>query len=513
MAKPIPSAFSNVPSLDPIDHVVDSGLDDMESLDLRKIKTIQGFDAGVFFSYHAYPFGPEFILHEPTFQVTDEIGPNAYLGYLEKLRAAYAGRTLIIAEVGLPSSHGPAQSAELGMPYGGLDEREQGEGTLRALRTITRAGMNGAFLFEVLDEWWRGARLVERLELPANRRHLWYNAVSPEQNFGLIAVRPGLEEKHHEIDGVGSDFPSLPNALQDASTLAPLDTHDATRTLRELTIDSDEGFLHLLLRVDSLDPDGKGAVDWEKTDYLVGIDTIDANRGDGCFDVDCKIKTERRVEFLLRIDTEYDVTLHVDEPYDLVGVSHGLRADWQRYHTEVNDNGEFNLMRIMTHDAFSYGGQELAPVRHQDVGRFRTGMESTTTNTNFWYSREHGTLEIRIPWTLLNVTDPSARMVVDDYVPGTKGPEAELQIRQTPEIAVVIAALGGTNEQEVKVVDTLPRAKKKGNSWIIPAAGAPTYTWATWDMNPRYRMKRKTSFGIVEQGLREIVPKSAYMGP
>ena len=508
-----PVGFSNWPTLDPIDHIVDTSPDDMESLDLRKIKVSQAFDAGLFFSYHAYPYYPEFILHEPGFQVTDDDGPNSYLGYLEKLRSEYAGRTLIIAEIGLPSSQGSAHFAASGMTHGNLDEREQGEGNLRALRTISRAGLNGAFLFEVLDEWWKRAWVVERLELPANRRHLWYNAMSPEQNFGLMAVRPGLENHHHEMDGIGNDFPTVPNVAQDNDPLAPLDTHDPTRTLRSITIDSDEGFLQLLLRVSSLDPDGNGAVDWDKTDIVIGIDSFDPDRGDGCLDVDCKITTERRVEFLLRVDSENDVTLNVDQPYDLVGIWHGFRKDWQLYRTEVNDDGIFHLTRTVTNDAFWYEGKELAPILYQEVGRFRTGTEFTTTNTNFWYSMEHGTLEIRIPWTLLNVTDPSARMVVDDYVPGKKGEDVELQITQTPEIAIVVAALGGTGEQENEVVDTLPRAKKMGGSWRIPAVSTPRHTWATWDESPRYRMVRKQSFGIMAQALPEVVPESARIAP
>lgn len=508
-----PIAFSNWPTLDPIDHVVENGFDDLEQLDLRKIQVDQQFEAGLFFSYHAYPYYPEFILHEPAFQLEDDEGPNSYLGYLQQLRSEYAGRTLLIAEIGLPSSQGSAHFAASGLTHGGLDESEQGRGTLRALRTITKAKLNGAFTFELMDEWWKRAWVVERVELPASRRHLWYNAMSPEQNFGFVGVRPGTAEKHHEIDGLGTDFPSVATIEQDAQAIAPLDDNDAMRSLRSLTIDSDEGFLHLLLRVESLDPDANGRVDWDNVDYLVGLDTIDPNRGDGCLDPACSVQTERRIEFLLRIESENEVTLSVDQPYDLVGIWHGFREPWQLYHTAVNDDGLFNLMRTVTNDAFWFGGKELAPIIYQDVGKFRTGLETSTTNTNFWYSIADGTLEIRIPWTLLNVTDPSSRMVVDDDVPGKKDAAVELQIQQTPEIAIVVVALGGAGENEQTVVDTLPRAKKQGQTWMIPALEAPTYTWATWDEKPRFHMYRKQSFGLVQGALGDIVPKSAQVAP
>jgi hypothetical protein len=508
-----PVAFSNWPTLDPIDHVVENGFDDMEQLDLRKIQVAPQFEAGLFFSYHAYPYYPEFILHEPAFQVEDDEGPNSYLGYLQRLRAEYAGKTLIIAEIGLPSSQGSAHFAASGLTHGGLDEEQQGHGTLRSLRTITQAQFNGAYSFELIDEWWKRAWVVERLELPASRRHLWYNAMSPEQNFGLVAIRPGSPDKHHEIDGVGSDFPATPTLEQDVQLSEPLDTNDAMRSLRALTIDSDEGFLHLLLRVQDLDPDGNGQIEWENVDYLFGLDTLDPARGDGCLDPACKVQTERRIEFMLRIDSPTSVTLSVDQPYDLVGVWHGFREPWQLYRPAVNDDGLFNLMRTVTNDAFWFGGKELFPVIYQDVGQFRTGLESLESNTNFWYSMAEGTLEVRIPWTLLNVTDPSSRMVVDDDVPGKKDATVELQIRQTPEISVVVVALGGAGENEETLVDTMPRANKQGQTWVIPALGAPVYTWATWDENPNYRMYRKRSFGMVQSQLVDVIPKTAQVKP
>jgi hypothetical protein len=337
--------------------------------------------------------------------------------------------------------------------------------------------------------------------------------MSPEQNFGLLAMRPGLPDKHHEIDGLGNDFPVPPTLQQNSQINDPLDGHDPMRSLRALTVDHDEGFLHLLLQVESLDPDANGQVDWDKVDYLIGLDTLDPNRGDSCLDVTCTIRTERRIEFLLRIDSADQVTLSVDQPYDLVGVWHGYRADGQLYRPATNDDGLFNLMRTVTNDEFWFAGQKIAPIIHQDVGAFRTGPETKTTNTNFWYSLEQGTLEIRIPWTLLNVTDPSSRMVVDDDVPGMKDAFTELKIHQTPGFAVVVAALGGAGEAEETLVDTIPRAIKQGPAWFIASAGTPTYTWATWDANPNYRMYRKQSFGLVQSALPGIVPESAQVKP
>lgn len=512
-----PIGFSNWPTLDPIDHVVEyefpESVDDMEQLDLLKIEASPSFTPGLFFSYHAYPYYPEFILHEPQYDVDDDIGPNSYLGYLRHLREVYAGRTLIIGEIGHPSSQGTGHYAKSGLHHGDLDEVQQAEAIKRSLRTINEAKMDGAFLFETIDEWFKRAWVVDRVELPADRRRVWYNVMNPEQNFGLIAMRPGAEGVHHVLDGKGDDFLVVPTAWQEGPALAPQgDGHDPARTLRTIKVDHDEGFLHILLEVESLDPDGNGEVDWDHVDYLVGIDTYLPEAGDACLDEACSLRTERRIEFLLRIESEDDVALHVDEPYDLYGLWHRKREDWQLYRTAPNDDGLFNLVQTITNNSFWHKGEMLAPIIAQKTGQFRTGTETMRSTTNFWYSLADGTLEVRIPWNLLNVTDPSQRLVVDDHVPGVKTKEVALTVTKTPEIAVLAVALGGAAETESAVVDTLPRAQQVGGTWVIPADGVAKYTWTEWEI-PTYHSYRKRSYNIVKEALPKIVPESANVSP
>ncbi|MDI3290387.1 hypothetical protein [Polyangium sp. 15x6] len=512
-----PMGFSNWPTLDPIDHVVEyeypESVDDVEQLDLLKIEVAPSFGPGLFFSYHAYPYYPEFILYEPQYQVEDDEGSNSYLGYLDHLRKLYAGRTLIIGEIGHPSSQGSGHYAKSGLHHGDLDEGEQAKAVERSLGTIRRAGMNGAFLFELIDEWFKRAWVVDRVELPADRRRVWYNPMSPEQNFGLIAMKPGAEGVHHVLDGKGDDFLIEPNAWQAGPPLVPQgDVYDPMRTIRELKVDSDEGFLHLLIRVESLDPDGNGKVDWDHVDYVVGLDTYLPEAGDACLDPECVLRTERRIEFLLRIESAEDVALLVDQPYDLFGIWHRKREDWQLYRTAPNDDGLFNPVRTITNNSFWYQGEMLAPIIWQSTGQFRTGLEAERSTSNFWFSLADGTLEVRIPWTLLNVTDPSQRLVVDDHVPGPKTKEVELTTTKTPGFGIMVATLGGAEEKEGQVTDTLPRAQKIDTSWVLPAAEVVSYTWAEWEI-PTYHAYRKRSFDDLKAALPSIVPESAKPSP
>jgi hypothetical protein len=357
---------------------------------------------------------------------------------------------------------------------------------------------------------------VDRVTQPAERRKLWHNAMSPEQNFGVIALRAGAPGSYHIIDGEPGEWKKEPDAAKSTAALQPVgDGFDAMRTITDLTLDHDAEFLHIRLRVEDLDPDKNGVVDWDKVDYVLAFDTIDPKRGDSRLDPKGQVQVERRVEFQLRIAAADDVQLFVDKPYDLFGLWHKMKEKWQLYKTVQNDAGEFNLVRTITNAEYGWtnpatGNYEmLGPMYVQETGRFTTGREVDNTNSNFWYSIANRMLEIRIPWNLLNVTDPSSRMVVDDD--GLSGKNVSLA--KTLGISVLAVAMGGGATGGAAFVDSLPAASKTGTGWLVPAAGMPTLSWPTWEDAPPYHEYKKASWYILKDKLRTVVPASAAVAP
>ncbi len=501
-----PVAFSNWPTLDPLVHYTEppypASSEEMFSIDMKKLEVKPSFTEGIFISYHAYPYYPDFIVFQPEYQVSDAQGPNSYLGYLRDLRSYYEGYTLMISEIGLPSSQGSAKRIASGLDHGGLDERAQGHALLRTLDTVVDSGMDGFCLFSIVDEWFKRAWIVDPIELPAERRHLWYNAMNPEQNFGLIALRPGPPERFHFVDGEGDEWIVDPQLRKDEPAVAPLgDGFDSMRTLRELSIEHDEGYLHLLLRVDDLDPARTGAMDWSKVSYWLAFDTLDPERGDGFLDPAQTIGVDRRVEFLLRIDGG-GASLLVDRPYDLYGVWHGLRDESQAYRTVTNDDGVFHPMRNLTNWEVVYQGEQLGPFVDDEVGRLPTGHESERSDSSFWYSLDAGTLEIRIPWSLLHVTDPSRSRVVDDR--GETGRVLGTSI--TPELAVTALSLAPSDAP--LVVDAFGPARPVHAGWQIPVEGFATYSWEGWD-TVHHHEYRKASFGMLQDALPPLLERAS----
>src|SRR5207237_1278901 len=125
--------------------------------------------AGYFAAYHVYPYYPDFIDLDPGYGAARSAeGPSHYFGYLLDLRRHHAGRPVLVAEYGVPSSRGVSHLQTEGMHHGRRDARaRRGAGpmarvaTPRAQRHGRLAGRGGSVLPvpRARRRTWRGARL------------------------------------------------------------------------------------------------------------------------------------------------------------------------------------------------------------------------------------------------------------------------------------------------------------------------------------------------------------------
>jgi hypothetical protein len=113
-----------------------------------------------------------------------------------------------------------------------------------------------------------------------------------------------------------------------------------------------------------------------------------------------------------------------------------------------------------------------------------------------------GFLEVRIPWTLLQVTDPSSRRVLQD--PADLARDADHESALTEGFRASLARVRKTSEGPPQVIEALPTAGKNGIG--IP----PLFTWPTWDQ-PRWHAFRKKAFTAVQEAFAALPaqPKSS----
>jgi len=365
-----PTGFSSWPTLDPITHpteqLLEGSSEDAEQIDLANLVCTDS-SAGFFIGYHAYPYYPDFIIEDPYYLAeSDAEGPNNYLGYLKDLKAHYQGVPLIIAEFGVPSSWGSGHLSPSGMHHGGLSEEEQGMFTIRMFGNIEESGCAGGVQFSLIDEWFKQTWITNPYS-DSEYRHLWHNITSPEQNFGILAYAPSPE-------------PFIETGAYPGSSISSIEVH------------SDYTFFRIRVHMKT---------DQYSDDTLwVAFDTYETNLGESILPDGRSIGVAPdtlRAEFALQIPLGSDqAKLFVVPDYDIYGIKSLERVD--TVVSTHSDNGLWNPVRWKTNyfqNRTQYIG-ELTISASDDPYQFLNAV-----------SLFNDSLEIRIPWTLLNFPAPT----------------------------------------------------------------------------------------------------------
>ena len=489
-----PVGFTSWPTLDPLIHPTEATVEeelairkragepddaeikeydnDLCQVDATRIVSTSRHRAGTYASYHAYPYYPEFMLLDPGYaEARDDEGVARYLGYLQALRRHHGNQPILVAELGVPSSRGIAHLQPEGQHHGGHDEVAQGRVNLRLMKNIHDAGLAGGILFAWVDEWFKRNWIVMNYESPVDRNRLWHNALDAEQNFGLIAARPGRDGPTIVLDGLTTDWQHVPIHQQGGKS---------DRLAMRIT--SDEGFLYVLVEIES-----DRSLAEPGSELWLAIDTYDAQRGSHRLPDPAGLKTTPGFEFLVQIEDRDHARILVDRPYDLFS-----QRNRRPYRSTDNDRGDFVEISVFTNrdrygrDGTYYParGYSRSPLRH---GTTRAEDEQYDSLSDWFLSADGTTLELRLPWGLLNVADPSSRRVTHET---------------TRQDDVVDTVETDGFRFQLLWLENSPRGRRRVTA--IPARGStlkgfPTYLWPGWE-SPTYHLRRKRSFGIVRDG-------------
>jgi tetratricopeptide (TPR) repeat protein len=500
-----PVSFTSWPTLDPLVHPTEATVDeemrfrgqagdlppeeikeydnDKVNVDIARIVPTEHAPAGIFATYHAYPYYPEFMVLDPDYaKARDAEGTARYLGYLKALQAHHGDQPVIIAEFGVPTSRGIAHLQPEGQHHGGHTEDEQGKIDARLLRNMHEAGLAGGILFAWMDEWFKRNWLVMFYESPPARNPMWLNALDAEQNFGLLAARPGAEGPTVVLDGRGPDWAAIP-PLYESTGKEGKAPGEPTR----LRITSDEAYLYLALETEPAGaPFGDG-----RFSYWIGIDTHDAGLGDHRFPPPVERATPIGLEFLVQLSAERSSIL-VDRPYDLFS-----QRNRRPYRSVNNDNADFIEIRVYTNrdrygrDGTYYPAQgySRSPLR-----RGTTAPQSPDYNSLAdWMTASDGSLiELRLPWGLLNVADPSSHQVVHE----STRTEGIVETAPTTGFRFHVIAIENRKSNS-KVLSTLPISSRPTLSDF------PTYLWLPWE-HPTYHLELKKSYFILQEAFATL---------
>ncbi len=188
-------------------------------------------------------------------------------------------------------------------------------------------------------------------------------------------------------------------------------------------------------------------IDFTTEQFFIGIDTYQRNDGEYYYASEYTPTSLSGMEFVLRFDSKQKGGLYVVSSYDRSNGS---------YVTKESYTGSYRLVSELTYGGFSSGDNQF----------YQTGS----------------TVYIRIPWSWLNVTEPSGKIVINNE--GEISGQAKTVSTNGAIVSVLIA-----DKQSKDQLYLFPETKQD------PAY--KTYKWASWE-KVSYTMREKESFALIK---------------
>jgi hypothetical protein len=481
-----PIAWSSWPVLDPMIHPTETSVfgQDLVQANFSIYETAPEYTAGLYASYHVYPFNPEFIIYQPDYaDTTDSTGKvNSYFGYLLDLKSNHQGVPLLITEFGISSSMGVAHYNPNSYNHGGYSETDQAMATADLYYAILESGCAGGVAFEFMDEWFKRTWMTNPMTLPWQRARLWYDVVSPEQSFGAVSYYP-VPGMSVTVDGNGDDWYKKGELLVHQSSVALREEADGSSTITDVSAAADPAFLFL-----RIDTDAKGLPAFDDSIWYIAISSVDGDTGDRQFPgIDIGTPEAMGAESMVVLDgSTGDFLLITDVPYDPTPRLNGLSP--MGAVPEPNEDGLYSLATfIVNHNAqYQSEAKSIMPeIRYYSPGVLARGNSAKNTLSHFELG-EGGILEIRLPWLSLMVTDPSSWQALYDD-PATDG----LDSRTTDGMRIMVAVAKATDDGPV-LLDVAPRVGfSKG---AFSAEEVPLFRWDSWDEPPEFEARFKAVY-------------------
>ncbi|MEO8295623.1 MAG: hypothetical protein ABI613_08925 [Gemmatimonadota bacterium] len=498
-----PISYTSWPTLDPLRHSTESTIveenawrekrgrpenltreyeNDAVSMDANLIHPTAANPAGWFASYHAYPYYPDFMLLDPKYrQAHSSLGRSNYFGYLRDLKQHHADIPLVIAEYGVPSSHGTAHLQPQGWNHGGHDEKEMASIDVRLTQEIRESGAAGAILFAWIDEWFKKNWIVADFEIPIENTRRWHNVMDAEQNYGVLGEDAGPD---HATPVLGGD-PGRWLAGRSLYEDSPIPTNGPA----SLRIQHDASYIYLAV---TLAGDNGSAFRRDSLGIMLALDTHLPNHGQHALP-NHLTRSGAGFEFLIDLRGT-DGEIRVAPEYNLYGGAPDPGGDdaGRFYHRPITivdrTDGRFDSMYVGTNRARYGRDGTFYPASGVNRGRLRFGTAAQSSLSDWYYDGQARLIELRIPWALLNVSDPSTRTLVYER---QHGESIGTVTAEGFRIGVVSYSRGAVPA----VAGALPALASDG-TW--PAESFRSWQWEEWE-DPQYHERLKPVYEAMKK--------------
>lgn len=447
-----PISFTNWPTGDIISHPDEPifEAEDAISLNVEDIKITENYKAGLFASYHIYPYYPNFIFCDEKYKdyVDEDGNPNTYKAYLEDLIKVH-NCPVLVSEFGIPTSRGVTHvNTVTQFNQGKETEQEQGEMLVSMFEDIEETGYAGALVFSWQDEWFK--RTWNTMDSTnAQRRAYWEDVQTCEQHFGLLEFVPGATKQTCIIDGNTNDWTDSDLLYSD---------NDGNKYYSKV----DCSYLYLMI--------GSKTIDYNNGDSSLYFD-ITPNSGSTKYE---NTVLDTPADFVLNINGQNNTRMLVQNYYDQYSYLYN-EYDSSVDLSSINKNSNiFNKIYLITDRAqYLPKSDILIPMQKEETGLMTFGIsdyDSDEYNSLSDFYIKDNILEIRIPWGLLQFKDPSTKEIMGDF---WENDDVE-----------------GMNINSISI-GAIVKNKNMGGA---------TFTWDNWD-TVYYHTRLKQSYYIIKDYL------------
>ncbi|WP_258881509.1 hypothetical protein [Paenibacillus sp. sptzw28] len=499
-----PISFTNWVTTDLLSHPSEPMyLEDWVSVNPNVIQEQPKFHGGYFASYHVYPYYPEFLNYETKYTgYVDARGEkNSYAGYLHDLKQAHH-MPVLIAEFGVPSSRGMAHRNINGWDQGLHSEQEQGNIDAHLFEDIRSEGMAGGIIFSWQDEWFKRTWNTDQVDNP-DRRPFWSNAQTGEQQFGLLSFDPGDEKTAMYVDGDTTDWnknDTPPVPIKSGAVLPASDGYDQDRKIKQWYVISDDRYVYFRIDFEKV----ARPFDWSKVGAMILLDTI-PGQGQQRIPGGSGLTTDAGIDFAIDLKGPKKSRIWVDSYYDTFYYEYGSvqkLLPGLEYANKKN-NGIFHTMKLLLNyplEIPKVNGKTLQlPLEAFETGALTYGNGNPDSPnfdslTDVSYNAKEHVVEVRIPWQLLNVKDPSTHEVMGDIWKDGLASKREISgfkvsvLSYRPDNKETSEAPGGA---------AVSYSSPEPTNGSLMAKDMYEYHWDKWDI-PVYHERLKKSYFIMK---------------
>lgn len=398
-------SFANDPLNDPLEYETGYAkqIGKYSFINAEHIVPKRKYQGGYFASYRLFDFANEFSEHLSQEQqislaeMIDKTDVEKMYGEYIPLMSAYHTMPVIAAGYGFSTARGAVT-----VESEPLTEEEQGKKLVQVYREIVKNKWSGAFISSWQDTWERRTWNTAFSSV-ITQNYLWHDLQSDGQNYGIMAYKPGEKESVCTVDGEMSEWKKEDKVLE----------HNGM----SLSVRTDEEGIYLLVQ-------GKDLA--EKKLYI----PIDTTEKSGSAHVEgIPLSFQRKADFLLCIDGKENTKLLVQERYDALRENFLFETTGRDpfIHYPDKDSATFvSVGMALQNQVYIDESLMLTPYEIQQkkaLGVWETGKllhgkgnpEDSDYNSLSDFCFGNQCVELRIPWMLLNVGDPSAMEIHSDY--------------------------------------------------------------------------------------------------